>query len=87
MGGASDRKTYCIVSDNVAVCCREPDVAVIVTVDVEDCWPDELHPESRLKPNTPIASTSNNCMPRRFLHPKKQRASARVVPGNSGLEL
>ena len=75
------------MSDNVAVCCMEPDVAVTVTDDVEDCLVDVLHPESMLKPNTPIASTSRICTPRRFLHPKKQSASARVVPGNSGLEL
>ena len=62
-------------------------MAVTVTVEVVACFEDPPHPESMPRPMAVTTRTSMICTLRRFLNPKKQRASANVASGNSGLEL
>ncbi len=77
-----------IVSENVVVCCNEPDVAVTVTVDVTGCGlvgegpADEVPPQlvSRARPNMPTAN-SISWKQRRLFLPKKQSAAASTEPG------
>ena len=80
------------VSEKVVVCCSDPAVAVTVTVEVtgggvEDDPPVECppQPESRLRPATPTASSTNVCNRRRLPKPKQHSATARVEYGSSGL--
>jgi len=79
------------VSEKVAVCCSDPDVAVTVTVDggggeiVHDPPPPAQQPAVRAKPHTQSASKS--CTRRRFLQPRQHNPIARTTPGNSGREL
>ena len=78
---------YCTVSASVAVCVREPDVAVTVTFEVVAAGVPVLQPETIVRPNVPTASSSNTGRRRRFLQPRNNRAAARVAPGRNGLEL
>ena len=65
-----------------------PDVAVTVAVvAVGRVVEDPPHPVNRLRPTTLTASRRIICRRRRFLKPKRQRATASVAPGNSGLLL
>jgi hypothetical protein len=66
-----------------------PDVAVRVTAVAVGSVVDEdpPHPVKRLMPTTLTASRRIICRRRRFLKPNRQRATASVAPGNSGLEL
>jgi hypothetical protein len=84
---------YCTVSVKLVVGCREPLVAMTVTVDAVACpaacglaQTPRLQPVHRLSPRTTIASMSI-CKPRRFFQPMQQTAIASAEPGNSGLEL
>jgi hypothetical protein len=82
-----------VVSENVAVCCSDPAVAVTVTVDVTGGGGagDALlpHPLSTQKVSMPAASITSIWMRRDFFRPIQQRAAATITPsdGNSGLEL
>jgi hypothetical protein len=84
---------YCTVSVKLVVGCREPLVAITVTVDAVACvvagelvHTPRLQPVHRLSPSA--TSTSGNiCKPRRFFQPNQQSATASTEPGNNGLEL
>ncbi len=78
---------YCIVSARVVVCEIEPEVAVTVTLAV--VGPLGVVPQAvtMLRPTIPMARNRTMRTARRFLQPKRQRARAIVVPGNSGVEL
>jgi hypothetical protein len=72
-----------------AVLVTGPEVAVTVTrvevgrVDGED----PPHPVKRLRPTTLTPSRIIICRRRRFLKPKRQRATANVAPGNRAVLL
>jgi hypothetical protein len=84
------------VSANVAVCCTwldpDPDVAMMVTVDVleEDeeveIFVELPQPVNRFRDATLRTSRSIQCRLRRFLQPKKQNTDAIATPGNNGLK-
>ena len=75
----------------MAVCCREPLVAITVTVDVDSVEVCEVNlapppqPMHKLAPKA--TSTSSICTSRRFFHPKQQNATANTEPGTHGLGL
>jgi hypothetical protein len=77
------------VSENVVECASEPEVAVTVTVEVTGAGVDAPPPHPPRKPNPAAltASSIKNSNRRRFLHPRQQIASARVVPGSSEFDL
>jgi hypothetical protein len=77
------------VSENVVECVSDPEVAVMVSVEVTGAGADDPppHPLSRLKPATLIASSNRICARRRFFHPRQHSAIANVVPGRFGLGL
>jgi hypothetical protein len=83
------RGLYCTVSvKEEVVDCTPAALAVTVTVDVEAVEAgDPLQPVNRLRPIALTVNRSSICRPRRFLKPRKHRATANVAPGNSGLEL
>jgi hypothetical protein len=71
-----------------AVSVTVPDTPVMVTVvAVGSGVEDPPQPVKRLSPITLTASRRIICRRRRFRKPKRQRATANVAPGNSGLEL
>ena len=78
-----------IVSEKVAVCDSDPDVAVTVTVDVtgsdEVTTGEAPQPLSRPIPTTLTASSKSIGKRRRFFQPRQQSATARAEPGKSGL--
>ena len=78
---------HCTVSVKLVVGCREPPVAITVTVDggEVDHTP-TLQLVHRLNPSA--TSTSGTIRrPRRFFQPKQQNATASTEPGNNGLGL
>jgi hypothetical protein len=95
--GQGDRQTqdsptfvlHNIVSEKVVVGCREPSVAIRVTVDVVPGTgsTSEPQPVHMLSPAPMIPASISIRAPRRFLHPKQQNASAIAEPGSEVLEL
>jgi hypothetical protein len=86
------------VSEKVAVCCSEPDVAVTMTVAVTGCGgvdgsleedPPEPppHPLSGHRAATLNARSSGSGNRNRFRQKTQPSASARSEPGSNGLEL
>lgn len=77
------------MSENVVECASDPEVAVTVTVEVTGAGVDAPppHPPSKPNPDALTASSNKNSNRRRFLHPRQQIASARVVSGSSELDL
>lgn len=85
---------YFIVTESVMVCCREPEVAMMVTgvVDLESVVAFVMNdpPAQPFMSDTPAMLTRSSrrtCKRRRFLNPKKQSATASAEPGKSGFLL
>lgn len=95
MAGATAAEVAgCTVSENVAECCSEPEVAVTVTVDVTGCgWTgggvlvdaDEapLHPDSTTRTTLHSASSAERILRHLFL-PRKHTATASAEVGSQG---
>lgn len=85
----SRRSPYSRVIDMVEETCIDPEVAVMVMVDVTGLVVEllEVPPQAEIRPN-PVkrtASIRNRCSRLRFLKPRKQSAAARVA-GKRGME-
>jgi hypothetical protein len=72
----------CPVREDVAACCNEPDVAVIVTVDVEDGLDtDRVQPTSTAMPNAHAINNSDEKLSH-FFRLNRHSPAANTDPGN-----
>ena len=73
------------MSEIVVVCCKFPDVAVTVIVEVVGLGLEvPPHPLSEPIPNTQAASSNSICKRRRFFQPMQHTRAARLAPGKIG---
>ena len=75
------------VSENVVECCSEPDVAVIVAVNVTGCrvlGEAPAQPLSWLRPTAQTASSTTIRTRCRFFQPRQKSANPRADTGRGG---